>query len=140
MLTREQSWLWLIVLAQAAVFVVAFAVGLSTSTTHSSMGWYAIGLMCLIGAINVSAFYLMSGEIGRNYPDLYNEIGRPAMSTDRSTNKQHWRFFMFVLTRKYASVGSRKIRLLGDVFWLSTIANYFLILYLAVFHQNDFHN
>ena len=75
MLIREQTWLWLIVVAQVAGLAVALAVGLSTSTTHGSLGWYVIGLMFLIGAINVSAFYFMSGEIRRTIPTCTMRLG-----------------------------------------------------------------
>jgi hypothetical protein len=137
MLTRGQASLFVVALAGG--LVVALAAGLSISATGLNTGWYALGLMVLIGVINMFAAYEMSREIRRNYPELYNEIGRPALSTDRST-KEQWRFVIFLFARKYASIGSRKIRLLGDVFWLSTIAIYFLFVYLAVFHPNDFHN
>ena len=79
----------------------------------------------------------MSNEIKTSHPDLYNEIGRPALFADQS-GKEQWRFLIFVLTREYASMGSWRIRLLGDIMWLCSIASLFLFYYLLLFHFHDF--
>jgi len=102
-----------------------------------STGWYVLGLTISIGAIGMFAAYSMSREIKRNYPDLYHEIGPPVFSTDLS--KEQWPFLRFILTRKYASIGSRKIRLLGDIVWLCNVSVWLSFVYQALFHANDFH-
>jgi hypothetical protein len=96
-----------------------------------------MGLALLIGVIYQITGNLMTKEIRENYPDLYKEIGRPAQIGNLSI-KQEWRFFTFLLTRKYASIESRRIRLLGDIAWLCGVANFLLLACLVLFHFDDF--
>jgi hypothetical protein len=133
--TRERAWFFAIVLIGSAICLVAAL--FTTSQPFSSTTRYAIVLMLLIGMTYTFAGYFMVDEIRTIHPDLYDEIARPTQNIVRSV-KQEWRFFIFLLSRKYASIDSRKIRLLGDIVWLCSIANWFLLLYLLLFHFHEF--
>ena len=125
----------------AIILIGAFAIGLvalfTTSQPFSSTSRYAIVLMLLIGVTYTFAGYFMVNEIRTSHPGLYDEIGRPTQNVVRSI-KQEWRFCIFVLTRKYTSIESRKIRLLGDIVRFCSIANLLLLWYLLLFHFHEF--
>jgi hypothetical protein len=97
------------------------------SNAHS----FALGFMILIGLVFVGASYLMLTELRTNYPDIYNEVGRPAFFAPRSIIEQ-WRFVRFIVWRKYDSLASKKIRILGDIILLCSASNLAIILYLGV--------
>jgi hypothetical protein len=135
MATRERVWFFAIILiAFAGCLVVAL---FTTSQSFSNTTRYAFVLMLLIGIAHTFAGYFMVDEIRTSRADLYDQIGRPAQNVVRSI-KQEWRFYVLILTREYASIESRKIRILGDIVWLCSVTNLFLLFYLMLFHLHEF--
>jgi len=132
---RERAAFFAIILIGA--FAMCLIALFTTSQPFSSTGRNVIVLILLIGVAYNFAGYFMVNEIRTNHPGVYDEICRPTRNVVRSLT-QEWRFCVFVLTRKYTSIESRKIRLLGDIVWLRSSANLFLLLYLLLFHFHEF--
>ena len=135
MATRERARFFAIVWIGFAICLVVAL--FTTSQQFSSTTRYTIVLMLLIGITYTFAGYFMVDEIRTSHPDLYDEICTPTQNIVRSI-KQDCRFFMFLLSREYASIDSRKIRLLGNIVWLCSVANLFLLCYLLLFHFHEF--
>jgi hypothetical protein len=102
----------------------------------SSASTYTIVAILAAGAVCTYAGHLMAKEIKRNYPILYDDIGRPAPFSWRSGYEQ-WRFLAFVYFRRYRSLGN-KIKILGDVVLLCSFVILILFLYLVLFRLDDF--
>jgi hypothetical protein len=104
----------------------------------SNASGLALGLIVLIGIVFLAAGHLLVKELRTDYPDLYVNIGRPALFAPRSIIEQ-WRFIRFIILRKYRSIANKRIRVLGDIVLLCSIINLGLIFCLVVFNYNDFH-
>jgi len=99
---------------------------------------YALGAMLFIAAIGSYATHTMNKELKIHYPNLYNDLGRPALFAWRSIRDQ-WRFFRFLIHREYISLAHKKIKRLGDVVLLCNCINVTIAVCLLCFRYNEFH-
>jgi hypothetical protein len=96
---------------------------------------YGLGLVFLIGAATFLATIMLVNHIRSNYPNLYNNIGRPTF-LPLSTIDQ-WRFVRFIIRRDYSRVGDRRLALLGDVILFGGLINIILIILGAILQRAE---
>src|ERR1700676_684484 len=92
----------------------------------------SIVIALAIGAVCLCAFHLMLKEIRENYPSEYDHMSQSAPFKG-GVNFDDWRLMVFMFRRKYTAFGSKRVRLLGDLTLLCSVAGLLVVIFSSLF-------
>jgi hypothetical protein len=91
-----------------------------------------IAIVVVIGAVNMLAMIMFIKRVRTNYPNLYNNIGRPTLLPERSFIEQ-WHFVRFIMRRDYNQLDDAKLKLLGNTIFFANLLIIGLMAFGSIF-------
>jgi hypothetical protein len=86
------------------------------------MSSYAILLMILVGLVGIWGTLKLNSELKTFHPSEWQHLGCPTLFSSNSMYDE-FRWIRFILFRKYARLGNRRISMLGDVILCCGLVN-----------------